>query len=491
MTSDVKSTLVLQNCPYILVHPFCNQFRPSSQWLEKLVRGQVLWFSTFIYEWTFFRIKTLLKFVLTSFAIKPKSLVQRRAVSTITISTRHSWSISKILCCLFYLGLKSKLTRPYSDYVGRKRPFQTSRSCFFESLICRTSDQARQLICFDGDSQAPKPRFSRSSKTSQMQCGNQGEPSLFPEIDEFISSIVAEQVCPVAIDNQIFRIQTLWLEKVSIYTTQKICCNKCRLMPAIFANCVPKKPWWSLKVFDNKGLQCSRLSRDIKKVSADTLCPIWACFVLPRDTVKVAIFWNQAWLTCLRFPGKQFMLLQDGVRGWIRNWAWSEEERLLVFNIGGNRFCHNVGRHHKSNGVYYIADLQVNLILFCCALHHKTVSFMQCLEWMPSKCCRIIVLIGSWWHTSSPICVSWHCKITMLVWKKICGCRMEFGIRGVMILIVEDSDLRLCPYQTGQQLRGAPKTSITNKQILLTTKQNMIWIILNPGHWSITVNSKT
>ena len=54
--------------------------------------------------------------------------------------------------------------------------------------------------------------------------------------------------------------------------------------------------------------------------------------------------------------------MQEGVRGWIRNWVWSEEERLLLMNIGGSRFCNNVGRHHKSNGIYYLADLQVQQI---------------------------------------------------------------------------------------------------------------------------------
>ena len=30
---------------------------------------------------------------------------------------------------------------------------------------------------------------------------------------------------------------------------------------------------------------------------------------------------------------------------------------MIVYQIGGNRFCHNIGRHHKSNNVIYCADL--------------------------------------------------------------------------------------------------------------------------------------
>lgn len=47
---------------------------------------------------------------------------------------------------------------------------------------------------------------------------------------------------------------------------------------------------------------------------------------------------------------------QDGVCGQIRNWAEVGRDVLLV-SMRGTRWCGNVGRHHKSNGIYYVVDL--------------------------------------------------------------------------------------------------------------------------------------
>lgn len=39
--------------------------------------------------------------------------------------------------------------------------------------------------------------------------------------------------------------------------------------------------------------------------------------------------------------------------------SWVElEPGLLLFNMRDNRYCGNVGRQHKSNGVFYVADLK-------------------------------------------------------------------------------------------------------------------------------------
>ena len=51
-------------------------------------------------------------------------------------------------------------------------------------------------------------------------------------------------------------------------------------------------------------------------------------------------------------------MFQGGTAGHVRSWIWLPVEMVLLLNIGGNRFCGNIGRQHKSNGIYYIVDLQ-------------------------------------------------------------------------------------------------------------------------------------
>jgi hypothetical protein len=41
---------------------------------------------------------------------------------------------------------------------------------------------------------------------------------------------------------------------------------------------------------------------------------------------------------------------QGGVRGFIRSWVELPDVGVLLYNIGGNRWCGNVERAHKSNG---------------------------------------------------------------------------------------------------------------------------------------------
>jgi hypothetical protein len=50
------------------------------------------------------------------------------------------------------------------------------------------------------------------------------------------------------------------------------------------------------------------------------------------------------------------------VRGWIRSTRLVEESHLLIFNIGGNRFCGRIGRPHKSNHVFFVAHLQGGVV---------------------------------------------------------------------------------------------------------------------------------
>jgi hypothetical protein len=49
----------------------------------------------------------------------------------------------------------------------------------------------------------------------------------------------------------------------------------------------------------------------------------------------------------------------SGPRGSIRSWvALDNECGIMLYNVKGSRYCGNVARHHKSNGVFFIVDLQ-------------------------------------------------------------------------------------------------------------------------------------
>jgi len=40
--------------------------------------------------------------------------------------------------------------------------------------------------------------------------------------------------------------------------------------------------------------------------------------------------------------------------------------QTLIYHIGGNRYCHNIGRQHKSNHVSYLVDLKWGLLVQKC-----------------------------------------------------------------------------------------------------------------------------
>lgn len=48
----------------------------------------------------------------------------------------------------------------------------------------------------------------------------------------------------------------------------------------------------------------------------------------------------------------------DSGKGVIRHWTYFHQGELLVYEITKYRFCHNIGRHHRSNNIMIIADLQ-------------------------------------------------------------------------------------------------------------------------------------
>ncbi|DBB12653.1 hypothetical protein WJX82_001501 [Trebouxia sp. C0006] len=52
---------------------------------------------------------------------------------------------------------------------------------------------------------------------------------------------------------------------------------------------------------------------------------------------------------------------QGGVQGSIRSWVLWDDIGVFLYNIKDNRWCGNIGRAHKSNGIYLIVDLQAGV----------------------------------------------------------------------------------------------------------------------------------
>jgi hypothetical protein len=46
--------------------------------------------------------------------------------------------------------------------------------------------------------------------------------------------------------------------------------------------------------------------------------------------------------------------LQGGVQGEVRSWLCLPGS--VVYNMKNNRWCSNVERAHKSNGIYYVGE---------------------------------------------------------------------------------------------------------------------------------------
>jgi hypothetical protein len=53
------------------------------------------------------------------------------------------------------------------------------------------------------------------------------------------------------------------------------------------------------------------------------------------------------------------VLLQGGAQGRVRTWTvlGTDNKKVIALNIKGNRWCENIGRAHKSNGIFYIGAL--------------------------------------------------------------------------------------------------------------------------------------
>lgn len=72
--------------------------------------------------------------------------------------------------------------------------------------------------------------------------------------------------------------------------------------------------------------------------------------------------------------------MQGGVQGQVRSWVDWPEAGLLLLNMRGNRWCGNVGRAHKSNGIFYVVDLQACSGPFCCCCITCSSALLACAD---------------------------------------------------------------------------------------------------------------
>lgn len=62
------------------------------------------------------------------------------------------------------------------------------------------------------------------------------------------------------------------------------------------------------------------------------------------------------------------MCREGGVQGRVRSWVAFPDIGVLLYNMRDNRWCANVGRPHKSNGVFYVVDL------------HQALWYQKCYD---------------------------------------------------------------------------------------------------------------
>ncbi|KAL0479655.1 DNA-directed primase/polymerase [Acrasis kona] len=55
---------------------------------------------------------------------------------------------------------------------------------------------------------------------------------------------------------------------------------------------------------------------------------------------------------------KEFILTVIDNKGFVRSHQYNPSKQTIIYQIGGNRYCGNIGREHKSNHVMYLIDLQ-------------------------------------------------------------------------------------------------------------------------------------
>ena len=57
---------------------------------------------------------------------------------------------------------------------------------------------------------------------------------------------------------------------------------------------------------------------------------------------------------------------KDGTHAFVRTWELFRERNMIVYQMGGSRYCDNIGRQHKSNHIMIVVDLNKSLLYQKC-----------------------------------------------------------------------------------------------------------------------------
>ncbi|KAL4240945.1 hypothetical protein ACF0H5_001728 [Mactra antiquata] len=75
------------------------------------------------------------------------------------------------------------------------------------------------------------------------------------------------------------------------------------------------------------------------------------------------------------------IITENSAKGVIRQWTYFHQGELLLYEIARYRYCHNIGRHHRSNNIMLIVDL------------HKGVYYQKCHD---PECTRLNYKSPEW-----------------------------------------------------------------------------------------------
>ena len=60
------------------------------------------------------------------------------------------------------------------------------------------------------------------------------------------------------------------------------------------------------------------------------------------------------------------LVRREGVLGGIRRWTYFEEELIISYDISHYRYCERIQRHHKSNNIILVANLEKRIFYQKC-----------------------------------------------------------------------------------------------------------------------------
>jgi hypothetical protein len=128
--------------------------------------------------------------------------------------------------------------------------------------------------------------------------------------------------------------------------------------------------WQQLGMLQLRPLQHSKPGQHPATAAAAVLSPaptgsgsmFAAGTAAPRLSLNAASLgtWSQPCYGPSPFPALDAFITSTccggGVQGEVRSWLLQAGSACVVYNIKGNRWCGNVGRAHKSNGIFFCGE---------------------------------------------------------------------------------------------------------------------------------------